>query len=147
MVGMFVCLCLASQKPSEREFFLPAGTHLGVKLLRQSVDANLVIGSPCQDIFRKWKKNRNTARCWLMIYIGCLKAKCRCKLGNWEFMSGKLLCNFFQIGKISRYVTLIPLRNSSYHYYRIVRTSLSHSWFLWTFVTKQLKKGSRILKM
>jgi len=33
MVGMFVCLCLASQKPSEREFFLPAGTHLGVKLL------------------------------------------------------------------------------------------------------------------
>jgi hypothetical protein len=27
-------LCLASQKPSEREFFLPAGTHLGVKLLR-----------------------------------------------------------------------------------------------------------------
>jgi len=35
MVGMFVCLCLASQKPSEREFFVPAGTHLGVKLLRQ----------------------------------------------------------------------------------------------------------------
>ena len=36
MVGMFVCLCLASQKPSEREFFLPAGTHLGVKLLRKN---------------------------------------------------------------------------------------------------------------
>ena len=34
MVGMFVCLCLASQKPSEREFFLPAGTHLGVKLFK-----------------------------------------------------------------------------------------------------------------
>jgi len=33
MVGMFVSLCLASQKPSEREFFLPAGTDLGVKLL------------------------------------------------------------------------------------------------------------------
>ena len=34
MVGMFVCLCLASKKPSEREFFVPAGTDLGVKLLR-----------------------------------------------------------------------------------------------------------------
>ena len=28
-----VCLCLASKKPSEREFFVPAGTDLGVKLL------------------------------------------------------------------------------------------------------------------
>jgi hypothetical protein len=34
MVGMFVCLCLASQKPSEREYFVPARTDLGVKLLR-----------------------------------------------------------------------------------------------------------------
>ena len=33
MVGMFVCLCLASKKPSEREFFVPTGTGLGVKLL------------------------------------------------------------------------------------------------------------------
>jgi hypothetical protein len=33
MVGMFVCLCLTSKKPSEREFFIPAGTDLGVKLL------------------------------------------------------------------------------------------------------------------
>jgi hypothetical protein len=33
MVGMFVCLCLASINPSEREFFVPAGTDLGVKLL------------------------------------------------------------------------------------------------------------------
>jgi hypothetical protein len=33
MVGMFVCLCLVSKKPSEREFFVPAGTDLGVKLL------------------------------------------------------------------------------------------------------------------
>jgi hypothetical protein len=32
-VGMFVSLCLASKKSSEREFFVPAGTHLGVKLL------------------------------------------------------------------------------------------------------------------
>ena len=34
MVGMFVSLCLASKKPSEREFFVPVGTDLGVKLLR-----------------------------------------------------------------------------------------------------------------
>ena len=34
MVGMFVSLCLASQKPSEREFFVPAGTDFGVKLLK-----------------------------------------------------------------------------------------------------------------
>ena len=30
MVGMFVSLCLASKKPSEREFFVPARTDLGV---------------------------------------------------------------------------------------------------------------------
>jgi len=34
MVGMFVCLCLACQNPFECEFFVPAGTDLGVKLLR-----------------------------------------------------------------------------------------------------------------
>jgi hypothetical protein len=34
MVGMFVCLCLPSKKPSEREFFVPAETDLGVKLLK-----------------------------------------------------------------------------------------------------------------
>ncbi len=33
VVGMFVRLCLVSKKPSEREFFVPAGTDLGVKLL------------------------------------------------------------------------------------------------------------------
>jgi len=33
MVGMFVFLCLASQKPSEWEFFVPTGTDIGVKLL------------------------------------------------------------------------------------------------------------------
>jgi hypothetical protein len=33
MVGMFVCLCLVSKKPSEREFFVPAGMDLCVKLL------------------------------------------------------------------------------------------------------------------
>jgi hypothetical protein len=36
MVGMFVCLCLASKKPSEREFFVPVGTDLAVKLLKQN---------------------------------------------------------------------------------------------------------------
>jgi hypothetical protein len=33
MVGIFVCLCLASKKPSKGECFVPAGTDLGVKLL------------------------------------------------------------------------------------------------------------------
>ncbi len=33
MVGMFVSLCIASKKSSEREFFIPTRTHLGVKLL------------------------------------------------------------------------------------------------------------------
>jgi len=33
MVGMFVCLCLASKKPSEREFIVPARTDLGVNSL------------------------------------------------------------------------------------------------------------------
>jgi hypothetical protein len=33
MVGMFVCLYLASQKPSEREFFIPTRMDLVVKLL------------------------------------------------------------------------------------------------------------------
>ena len=33
MVGVFVCLCLASQKLSKWEFFVPARTDLGVKLL------------------------------------------------------------------------------------------------------------------
>ena len=35
MVGMFVCLCLASQNLSEWEFFVPARTDLGVKLLTE----------------------------------------------------------------------------------------------------------------
>ncbi len=33
MVVVFVCLCLANKKPSEREFFVPARTDSGVKLL------------------------------------------------------------------------------------------------------------------
>jgi hypothetical protein len=38
MVVMFVSLCLASQKPSERELFIPARTNLGVKLLTKSYE-------------------------------------------------------------------------------------------------------------
>ena len=38
MVGMFVCLCLVSKKPSEREFFVLAGTDLGVKLLNTATN-------------------------------------------------------------------------------------------------------------
>jgi hypothetical protein len=34
MVGMFVCFCLASKKPSEGDFFFPAGTDFGFKLLK-----------------------------------------------------------------------------------------------------------------
>jgi hypothetical protein len=30
MVGMFGCFCFASRKPSERDFFVPARTDLGV---------------------------------------------------------------------------------------------------------------------
>ena len=37
MVGMFVCLCLASKKSSGREFLVPARTDFGVKLLRNKV--------------------------------------------------------------------------------------------------------------
>jgi hypothetical protein len=59
MVGMCVCLCLASKKPSEREFFVPAGTDLGVKLLNMQklfpfiVTSNfLLVGQPRQLIPR-----------------------------------------------------------------------------------------------
>ena len=34
MVGMFVCLCLASKKSSERDFFVPTRMDLAVLLLR-----------------------------------------------------------------------------------------------------------------
>jgi hypothetical protein len=37
VVGMFVCLCLASKKPSDREFFVPTGMDLGVKLLKNEI--------------------------------------------------------------------------------------------------------------
>jgi len=40
MVGMFVCLCLASQNPFEREFFVPDRTDLGVTPLSGRNDPN-----------------------------------------------------------------------------------------------------------
>jgi hypothetical protein len=48
MVGMFVFLCLASQKPSEREFFVPARTDLGVKLL-------ILIGWYRKSMYLRWR--------------------------------------------------------------------------------------------
>ncbi len=42
MVGIFVCLCLPSKKPSEREFLVPTRTDLGVKLLSPSVPPSVV---------------------------------------------------------------------------------------------------------
>jgi hypothetical protein len=62
MVGMFVCLCLASKKPSEREFFVPAGTDLGVKLLTSMANTSIVwYLRICESAFRrptKHKKNK-----------------------------------------------------------------------------------------
>ncbi len=49
MVGMFVCLCLTSKNPSEREIFVPARTDLGVKLLNTHIsemDTNLYPSIP-----------------------------------------------------------------------------------------------------
>jgi hypothetical protein len=45
MVGMFVSLCLASQKSSDREFFISAVTDLGVKLLMYSYQKMFATGS------------------------------------------------------------------------------------------------------
>jgi hypothetical protein len=42
MVGMFVWLCLAIQKPSELEFFVAAITDLGDKLLTKTPGSSLV---------------------------------------------------------------------------------------------------------
>jgi hypothetical protein len=61
MVGMFVCLCSASKKPSKREFFVPARTDLAVLLSTLSrrhsqksfvvdvrLKVNLLVESTCQ---------------------------------------------------------------------------------------------------
>jgi len=38
MVGMFVFLCLASRKPSERDFFVLARTDLGKLLIEETIE-------------------------------------------------------------------------------------------------------------
>jgi hypothetical protein len=45
MVGMFMCLCLASKKPSEWEFFVPAGTDLAAKLLNSLTPKSILAGA------------------------------------------------------------------------------------------------------
>ena len=45
MVVMFVSLCLASQKSSDREFFISAVTDLGVKLLMYSYQKMFATGN------------------------------------------------------------------------------------------------------
>ena len=42
MVETFLCLCLASKKPSEQKFFVPAGTDLAVKLSTKNSVLNIV---------------------------------------------------------------------------------------------------------
>jgi hypothetical protein len=62
MVGMFVCLCSASKKPSEREFFVPARTDLAVLLSTLSrrhsqksfvVDVSLLVNLLVESTCRK----------------------------------------------------------------------------------------------
>jgi hypothetical protein len=60
MVGMFVCLCLTSKKPSEREFFVPAGTDLGVKLLRP---LDPVVSGTDQDVPNRKQSSLFQQRC------------------------------------------------------------------------------------
>ncbi len=43
MVGMFVWLCLTSQKPSELEFSVAARTDLGVKLLTKTPGSSVLV--------------------------------------------------------------------------------------------------------
>jgi len=50
MVGMFVCLCLASQKPSEREFLVPVRTDLCVKLLSCYVQFHILFKRITTDV-------------------------------------------------------------------------------------------------
>jgi len=47
MVGMFVFLCLASQKPSERDFFVPARADLGGCLAVKSPPSPLFSMNAC----------------------------------------------------------------------------------------------------
>ena len=49
MVGMFVLLCLASKKSSEREFFVPAGTHR-CKAVSGRISATIGVKSSCRPL-------------------------------------------------------------------------------------------------
>ncbi len=61
MVGMFVCCVFASQKPSERQFFVPAKMDIAVKLL--------IFISVCVDLSsgqgRLFPILRLTKACWM----------------------------------------------------------------------------------
>jgi hypothetical protein len=59
MVGMFVCLCLASKKPSQQEFFVPAGTDLGAKLLRNKKTLAKLNNGNEDSIYRTFWRNLN----------------------------------------------------------------------------------------
>ncbi len=60
MVGMFVCLCFASQKPSKQELFISTGTNLAVTLLklllRISMDSILMCSKPLLYVYYGCKK-------------------------------------------------------------------------------------------
>jgi hypothetical protein len=60
MVGMFVCLCLASRQPSEWESFVPARTDLGVKLFILTI-IWLLATVVCKQIIDDNKKCRQIA--------------------------------------------------------------------------------------
>ena len=55
VVGMFVCLCLVSKRPSEREYFVPAGTDLGVKLLIYIMSGSSTIFEGVVAILGSWR--------------------------------------------------------------------------------------------
>ena len=58
MVGMFVFLCLASQKPSEREFFVLARRDLGVN----SLTAMVAYVRPLKN-WATWKRSFSVNSC------------------------------------------------------------------------------------
>jgi hypothetical protein len=73
MVGMFVCLCLASKKPSEREFFVPARTNLAVLMLRPWwFGADNIFGrqegSPCRSLMHSRYRKVFHKHVFLLIY-------------------------------------------------------------------------------
>ena len=59
MVGMFVCLCLASQNPFEWEFLVPARTDLGVKLFQHRVMRDQFL-AVTRNLTLLWKKSQDS---------------------------------------------------------------------------------------